>query len=385
MLQSKTLFERAGKVIPGSNNRTTLHINPYVPYASSGMGAKITDEDDHTCVDFNNNYTSLVHGYGNQNIKNAVVEVLENGFSFGLPTRYEVQLAEALTSRLVNSDQWRFTNSGTEAVMQGIRIARAFTKRDVLVRFEGCYHGTYDAVVGLKEPGVVSNMQQNVVSLPVGNFEEFTKYMNENGAKVAAVLIDLMPNRAGMRRADEDFVHQVRSLTEKNGALMIVDEVISFRLNMAGLQSKYEVIPDLTCVGKIIGGGMPVGGVGGKRHIMDVINPNTVDSVMWGGTFSANPVSMAAGAAAMKDLDEEKITQINQNGDYMRMELNNRGLKATGSGSLMRIWPERDIDEYWWAAYNRGVLLGRNGLMSLSTPMTLEEIDFSIDQLIKAN
>lgn len=376
--RTATLHQRALKVLPGGNTRSTLFIPPNPPYAAHGDGPYVTDVDGHRVIDCNNNYTSLIHGHRHAPILHAVQDALTSGTAFGLPTESEVELATELTRRLPFTEQWRFVNSGTEAVMQAIRIARAYTGRDLLVRFTGSYHGTSDAVVDASAAGIPSSINQAVISVPVGNAAAFSSVIRDHGSRIAAVILDLMPNRAGLTPAETDFVQLVRRSTEANGALLIFDEVITFRSGFGGLQERYEVKPDLTTLGKVIGGGFPVGAVGGRTEVMAVTNPAVSGTIAWGGTFSANPVTMRAGLAALKAYDRAEIESLNTRGNALRQELLQAGIRCSGFGSLIRIFPQ-NMAATWWRAYHEGILLGTNGLIALSTVMD----DMDIEQILQ--
>lgn len=376
------LFARAEQRVPGGSSRTTLFVPPATPFAIEGDGAHVVDADGHTTIDCNNNYTALVHGHRPPAVLRAVDETLSWGVSFGLPTSAEVELAETLTLRLPHIEQWRFGNSGTEAVMQAIRIARAHTGRAVIVRFTGAYHGTYDAVVDPATPGIPANIRDVVIDIPYGDEQAFTDLMHERGQEVAAVLVDLMPNRAGLVPATERFAQLLRARTRACGALLIIDEVISFRLGVNGLQGRYGIEADITTLGKIIGGGFPVGAVGGAAGIMKITDPRQSGHVVWGGTFSANPISMNAGLAALRLLDAPAIAALNDKGDALRDRLNRGGLRATGAGSLLRIWPDEEPERAWWRAYRAGVQIGNGGLMALSTAMVDDDITAIGDRLL---
>jgi glutamate-1-semialdehyde 2,1-aminomutase len=252
--------------------------------------------------------------------------------------------------------------------MQAIRIARAHTGRDLIVRFAGSYHGTSDTVVDVTMPGIPRSIIDSVITLPIGDAEQFKALIRERGRGVAAVLIDLMPNRAGLRPADESFVSLVRELTKAHETLLIIDEVITFRSAYGGLQEIYGVEPDLTTLGKVIGGGFPVGAVGGKAAVMGATNPAVPGTVAWGGTFSANPVTMNAGLTALDHFQQEDIQKLNARGDALREALVQAGVRCSGLGSLIRIFPN-DLNATWRRAYREGLLLGTNGLIALSTAM----------------
>lgn len=377
------LAGRARAVIPSGTSRSTLFVPPAVPMARSGQGAWLTDESGTRILDCNNNYTTLVHGHRFDPIQRAVIEALEEGTSFGLPTRREVVLAEHLRDR-TGHERWRFCNSGTEAVMQAIRCARAVTGRDVIVRFHGSYHGTSDPVTDLDMPGITNAEREAVVVLPQGDRSALRDLFDGSGARIAAVLVDLLPNRAGLQPADPEFVTAVRHLTTRNGSLLIVDEVITFRLALGGLSPGYGITPDLATFGKVIGGGLPIGALAGRADVMAAFDHDSGPRIAWGGTFSANPLSMAAGLAAVEAYDQDAVDRLNDQGDRVRRRLGAAGVAVNGRGSLMRIMESVDVSELWWALYRRGVLAGTNALLALSTPMTDEDLDFAAGAVIDA-
>lgn len=377
------LAARARAVIPSGTSRTTLFVPPAVPMARSGRGAWLTDESGARILDCNNNYTSLVHGHRFEPIERAVTGALKEGTSFGLPTRREVVLAEHLRDR-TGHEQWRFCNSGTEAVMQAIRCARAVTGRDVIVRFHGSYHGTSDPVTDFDKAGITNSEREAVIVLPQGDRSSLRELFDTSGAKIAAVLIDLMPNRAGLQPADPEFVNAVRQLTARNGSLMIVDEVITFRLAVGGLGPTYGITPDLATFGKLIGGGLPVGALAGRTDVMAAFDSKSGPHIAWGGTFSANPLTMAAGLAAVEAYDQAAIDQLNNQGDQVRKRIGAAGVAVNGRGSLMRIVENVEISDLWWGLYRRGVLAGTNALLALSTPMSDEDLDFAADAIVDA-
>ncbi|MGY2002609.1 aminotransferase class III-fold pyridoxal phosphate-dependent enzyme [Blastococcus sp. SYSU DS1024] len=376
------LRDRARRVMPGGNTRSTLFVPPHPPYAVSGRGCVVTDATGHEVVDCNNNYTALIHGHAHPELVAVATEAVAAGSAFGLPTESEVVCAELLSAR-TGLASWRFCNSGTEAVMMALRGARAATGRDLVVRFDGSYHGTYDAVVDPSAPGVPGSVAGSVVTLPQGDGEALAELMRARGTEVAAVLIDLMPNRAGLRPADPAFVELVASLTGRSGALLVVDEVITLRLEVGGLHSRYGIEPDLVTVGKVIGGGFPVGGVGGRREVLDAFSPLSDGAVSWGGTFSANPVTMRTGTATLRLFGTAEVAALNARGDRLREQLAARGVPVSGSGSLVRLLLP-DPGATWWRLYERGVLAGTNGLLALSTAMTDDDVDTVRDVVLEA-
>ena len=367
------LYQRAVGVMPGGNTRSTLFVAPHPPYAVRGKGAEVTDVNGHVTIDCNNNYTALIHGHADPEILDVARDVAVDGTAFGLPTRYEVEMAEVLRDRTSGIAQWRFCNSGTEAVMMLIRAARSHTGRDIIVRFEGSYHGTYDAVVSPSAKGVPTALCDTIIEIPQGDVDAVERALRQHPGRVAAVLIDLMPNRAGLNPAlSEDIVRLVQ-LTREHGVLLAVDEVITFRLEHGGLHSRYGLTPDLISLGKVIGGGFPVGAVGGSAEILASFSPLNDGPVAWGGTFSANPVTMAAGLVALRRFTPSVITDLNARGDALRARLNEHGVTANGSGSLIRLIAD-DARATWWDLYRAGVLVGTNGLLALSTAMTEEHL-----------
>lgn len=377
------LADRARAVMPAGNTRTTVFVPPTPPFAQSGSGAWVTDQLGHRVIDCNNNYTALIHGHADPHVLDAVSGVIGSGTAFGLPTATEVALAEHLAER-TSLDRWRFSNSGTEAVMTALRGARAYTGRDKILRFSGSYHGTTDAVVDAAAPGVPHSISESVVVVEQGDQAGFDAALAAHGDDLAAVLIDLMPNRAGLRPADPEFVSHVRSATSARGILMIVDEVITFRLGVGGLHSTYEIEPDLVTLGKVIGGGFPVGALGGRAEVMDVFNPTASRSVGWGGTFSANPITMTAGLVALQHYGAEQVAALNRLGDDLRARLTSLGVAVSGRGSLSRIRESVDPGELWWRLYQSGVMAGTNGLLALSTPMTNDDVVLIADAVATA-
>jgi glutamate-1-semialdehyde 2,1-aminomutase len=373
------LRARAVKSLPGGITRSTVFVPPHPPYVAKGAGARITDIEGHVAIDANNNYTSLIHGHAHPEITAVAIEAVKSGSAFGLPTQAEIELAERLQSR-TNLEQWRFCNSGTEAVMMAIRCARAYTRRDIIVRFSGSYHGTSDSVVDVGAAGIPAVQKECVTVLPQGDAVAFESTMDQIGSRVAAVLIDLMPNRAGLVPADPEFVSLVRRRTAEHGALMIVDEVITFRVAFGGMSTRYGLRPDIMTVGKIIGGGFPAGGIGGSADVLRSFQPLAQSPVGWGGTFSANPVTMRAGCVALDLFDQSAVSALNAAGDALRKRLNDSGVAAAGSGSLLRL-PLKGND--WWPLYDRGLLVGTNGLMALSTPMSASDLELVGNIVIK--
>lgn len=372
-MSTADLYARASRVMPGGNTRSTLFVAPHPPYAVAGERARVTDSNGHRTIDCNNNYTALIHGHADPEILAAATRAAAGGTAFGLPTASEVEMAETLSQR-TGLPRWRFCNSGTEAVMMMVRGARAHTRRDLVVRFAGSYHGTYDGVVATDAPGVPQSAAEASIELPQNDVDALADAMARHGDRVAVILLDLMPNRAGLRPVSQDFAAAAQRLARHHGALLAVDEVISFRLGEGGLHRDYGLVPDLVSLGKIIGGGFPVGAVGGRADVLDAFSPLGCGPVTWGGTFSANPVTMAAGLVALQRFSGSVIDDLNARGDGLRRRLSDAGVRVHGRGSLLRLHVE-DATATWWRLYEAGVLAGTNGLLALSTVMTDEDVD----------
>ena len=396
--RSQKLYDRALTSLPGGNTRTTVFMKPYPIYAARGEGCRVFDVDGNEYIDCINNFTSLIHGHAHPALVAAATRQLALGSAFGLPTESEIDLAELLASRLPSVEQVRFTNSGTEAVMMALKAARAFTGRPKIAKCEGAYHGSYDYAEVSLDPtpeawgrnapvsvayakGTPDNVLADVVTIPFNDAEAAVSLIREHGAELACVLVDPMPNRAGLAPADKAYLEALRRVTREVGALLIFDEVITFRLGYRGAQGFWNIDPDLTTLGKIIGGGFPVGAVGGKREFMAVFDPSSGKPALpHGGTFSANPVTMRAGIAAMELLDDAAFARLDTIGEAVRGGIDDafrrHGVpgRTVGLGSLLKIhFADRPVRDYRsaylteqeaqrQAIFNRGLLnRGRAG------------------------
>jgi glutamate-1-semialdehyde 2,1-aminomutase len=419
--RSHSLHDRALASLPGGNTRTTVFMKPYPIYAERGGGCRVWDVDGNEFIDCINNFTSLIHGHAHPALIEAATRQFSLGSAFGMPTESEIDLAELLASRLPSVDQVRFANSGTEAVMMALKAARAFTGRPKIAKCEGAYHGSYDYAEVSLDPtpelwgrnapvsvayakGTPDTVLADVVTIPFNDTEAAVSLIRGHGAELACVLVDPMPNRAGLAPADQTYLEGLRQITREVGALLIFDEVITFRLGYRGAQGLWGIDPDLTTLGKIIGGGFPVGAIAGRRDYMAVFDPRSGKPALpHGGTFSANPVTMRAGLAAMELLDEAAFARLDVIGEAVRTGIDEAFRRSgvpggtVGLGSLLKIhFADRPIRDYR-SAYtteqeaqrqaifnrallNRGVLAAGYGLMALSTPMT----DVDIDTIVAA-
>jgi glutamate-1-semialdehyde 2,1-aminomutase len=373
-----SLHQRALAALPGGNTRTTVFVPPRPPYAVRGEGCELIDADGRRVLDLLNNYTALVHGHARAEVVEAAVDAVRGGSCFGLPTEHEIELAERLRARIPSVAKWRFTNSGSEAVMMAIRLARAATGRSAILRFQGAYHGSYDAAMQPPARGVPASVEGEIVTVGIGDRDGLQAALAEHGPRLACVLFDAMPNRAGLRPAAPEFVSVLREQTRRHGVLLVMDEVITLRLVFGGLQERYGIEPDITTVGKVIGGGFPIGGVGGREELMSLFDPRRPDAIGHGGTFNANPVSMRAGAVSLDLLTAEEIARINALGERLREGLAQRGWDVSGQGSLLQVRAE-DQQALWWSLYEEGVLIAANGLICTSTAMDETSIERALD------
>jgi glutamate-1-semialdehyde 2,1-aminomutase len=422
--RSRALFEEAQRVLPGGNTRTTIFIDPYPFYAVRGAGPRIWDADAHERLDFNGNYTSLILGHAPPSVVAVVRELAERGLSFPGPSEHEIRLAEALARRVPSCERIRFTNSGTEATMLAIRGARAFTGRSKVAKFEGSYHGTHDWVqVSITPPvegagsrrrpkpvaagaGVPPVVLKNVVVLPWNQPEACLRLIEKHAGNLAAVICEPVQGAAGVIPAADGLLAALREVTARHGIVLVFDEVITFRLSPGGAQALYDVTPDMTTFGKIIGGGLAVGAFGGRADIMGVFDPRGgKPKVAQGGTFNANPLTMAAGLATLEALTAEAYAHLDRLGEALRAKVRAlfgaRGTKAqvTGVGSLFCLhWtskrpivdfrssrptdPEQPLRTYV-GLLNEGILLSQRGMGAVSVPMGDAEVDRFVGALGK--
>lgn len=384
-------------LLPGGYGRSAYDVGGVTPYAVRGQGWKLWDDRGRELIDANGNFTTLVHGNAHPEICEAAETALRRGASWGIPNEDEWQLADSVLSRMPGLGQVRFTNSGTEAVMSAVRLARAVTGRSGIAMTRDGYHGSSDVALLASGPsrGVPAGVEADVSLVPLNDREALRRLFTEGGSSIAALILDLLPNKAGLIAIDPDFVAEARALTSDAGALLIIDEVISFRLGPEGLAGRYGVIPDLSTVGKIIGGGFPIGAVAGRDEVMEAFDPRVPGSIVHSGTFSGNPVSAAAGAAALRLLDKDSISRLNHLGERARAQARRRldplGWEVRGAGSLLRPFPlgVTKVDaptqqRLWWAAYDRGLVLSSANLAALSTPMDIAVVDDLVDRLVSA-
>ena len=359
---SKAIYERAVDVLTGGVSRNTIFRKPHPYYVASANGSFIKDIDGIERLDFANNMASLVHGHSHPAIVSAVTEQLQKGSAYTMGTEAEVLYAELLIGRSPEFEKIRFMNSGTEAVMTMIKASRAYTGKPKIAKAEGAYHGTYDYAEisqtsnpsnwgDINKPNAVPVVEgtpqkilDDVVIFPFNDIERTIHLLDQNADQIACVLIDPVPHRIGLFPATSEFIEAIYKWTRKNNSLLVFDEVVSYRVNFAGAQCSYSIKPDLTALGKIIGGGFPVGAVAGKAEIMKVLDPRaTFLKHPHSGTFSANPISMTAGRVAMEMFDEKAVLKLNTLAMTARKQIEESikiadvPMCITGAGSMFKL------------------------------------------------
>jgi glutamate-1-semialdehyde 2,1-aminomutase len=416
-LKSAALFDRARQVLPGGVSRNTLLYGGPLLYAHHGKGCRVVDVDGVERIDFANNVASHIHGHAFEPIVRAVGEQLQRGTAFTMATEAEVRFAEHLCGRSPAFEKIRFLNSGTEAVMAGMKAARAFTGRSKMAKIEGCYHGAYDYAEVSQAPdpenwgsldrpsavplarGTPDGLVADVVILPFNEAAKAVAVLDAHKDDIAGVIVDPIPHRVGLVPVSANFVEALRDWTSANNALLMFDEVITFRTEVGGMQSRFDVRPDLTAMGKLIGGGFPVGALAGSDEVMDVFAQGDNGlRLPLSGTFSANPITMTAGNAALIHYGEAEVTRLNalaedaRNGLREAIRIADVAASITGDGSLLRIHlmpdapnnyreaylsPEekRALDALIATLYENGVMMIHTGAAALSTPMKQAEID----------
>lgn len=393
---STALFGQLEDLLPGANTRTTTHYDPLPLALDHGDGYRVWDVDGNEYIDLLNNYTAFVHGHAHPQITEAITDALHRGTGFPAPIALQRSLAERIRARFASIELLRFTNSGSEAVMMAVRAARAFTGRDEIVVAAGSYHGSWDQVSEIPEdaqapmlapPGVPEVVSSLIHVVAHNDPEDLHRVMTERGERIAAVLLEPVLGHV-IEPTDRAFLAAARELADRRGALLILDEVVSARLNEGGLQRELAINPDLTTLGKIIGGGLPVGAFGGRAAVMSTFDPRRADRIEHHGTFNGNPLTMAAGCASLDLLPQGEIDRINALGDRLA-----RGARAAAAaaelpltvssyGSLVNYrGPVPLLQRVHRAALGDGLYIAPRGMMNVSTPMTEDVIDAVIETL----
>lgn len=421
--KSEQLSHRARKVFPGGDTRASAHYGPYPLVMDKAQGCHLYDVDGHEIIDFMNNFTSLIHGHAHPAVVQAVSEQVALGSAYAAPSLNQIELAELIAERISSIEQLRFCSSGSEATLMALRCARAHTGRQKIMKMEGGYHGSYElAEVSLVpyperrgaldhpislplDKSIPDSVLEDTVVCPYNEPELAKALIREHADELAAVIVEPVLGSMGMVAATAEFLRALRSETEKQAIVLIFDEVITLRLSGGGAQAIHGIAPDLTSMGKIIGGGLPVGAIGGKRELMQIFSPDSRESVFHASTFSGNALTMAAGFAAMSHFTDTEAKRLNWLGDKLRegfnLILHQNGIfgQAIGSGSLTNLHltdePLHDSRDALAGMAGAGHIsrllhLGmlRRGIMSasrlmycISTPMGEDEVTAAITAL----
>lgn len=421
--KSRELTEKAKKYLPGGDTRSAAYYKPYPAYMTRGTGCRVYDADGHEYIDFVNNYTSMIHGHAHPKIVEAVTEQVKLGTAYAAPTENQMQLAKMICERVPSVDELRFCSGGSEATMMAVRAARAFTGKQRIIKMEGGYHGNHDMgemslipipteAGPIEEPitlpldrGIASSAVDDITVTPFNAPEITEKIVKKHKDSIAALIMEPMLGSMGMIAPQPGLLEEMRRITKENDILLIFDEVITLRLAPGGAQEMFGVYPDLTAMGKIIGGGLPVGAFGGRRDIMEMFNPETPGALMHSATFNGNPLTMAAGIVAVTELKPEVYDRINKLGDRLRSGFNTAleevGIRghAVGMGSLLNLHltsaPPQSGREAVMGLFEAGpvpmlihLTMLRHGIFAagrqmycISTPMTENEIDQAVDSL----
>lgn len=416
--KSRAIWEDAKNYLPGGDSRNSIFWEPYPFFVESSSGCHVIDADGNDRVDFINTMTTMILGHAPKVVMQAVKEQLSKGVAYNAPNEHQVKLAKTLCQRIPSFDLVRFTNSGTEATLNTLRAARAFTGKSRFAKAEGGYHGTHDAVtVSLRvnpelageaekptalpsSAGIPEGVVDQVLVIPYNDTQASLKLLEENKDQLAAVIVEPVMGSVGMVPTTTEFLAMLREFTQANGIILIFDEVISFRVAPGGSQQYYGITPDMTALGKIIGGGFPVGAFGGRRDIMEQYDPTIGPAVSHAGTFNANPVTMVAGSVTLDQLTPEVYRRLAELTEELR-----KGLRSvcaelevpaqiTGLGSLFGIhFAEGEIRNYrdvaagnsslrhqmFLGMMNEGFLTASNLVGGLSTEMGEPEIDSFVD------
>ena len=415
---SRVLHERAVKAMPGGTTRTTTYFDPYPLYIDRGEGCRVWDADGTERIDMLGNYTAMILGHAHPKVVEAINRQAARGTAFAAANPIEVELATMLCERVPSLELVRFCNSGTEATMFAMRLARAFTGRPNIARIEGGYHGTHDYAEvsthpALSEAGPADRPTarpdsigtpqwavRNTVVLPFNNPDAAERILREEAEYVAAVILEPIIGAGGVIASTPEFLERLRSVTGELGMLLIFDEVISLRVAPGGAQQLYGITPDLTTLGKIIGGGLPVAAFGGRADVMELMDPRREPNLPQGGTYNGNPLGMAAGVAALKELTPDVYEDLNRKGARVKDQLTevfaSHGLPAqvNAAGSLLAIHftdvpvvdyrtkataNQKISHDFFLALVNHGVLMAPRAMGALSTPMAEQDIQEFVD------
>ena len=346
--KSESLFKKANKLIPGGVNspvRAFRSVDASPLFIARASGSKIYDADGHEYIDYVSSWGPMILGHGHPAVIRAISRAARKGTSYGAPTETEIRMAEMIRRAIPSVEMVRMVSSGTEAVMSAIRLARGFTGREKIIKFEGCYHGHADsllvkagsgvATLGIPgSPGVPAKLAELTINLPFNDSAAVRSAVDRYGDEIACVIVEPVAGNMGVVPPRPGFLEELRKITDSRGIVLIFDEVITgFRLTYGGYQNLIGIVPDLTCLGKIIGGGLPVGAFGGKKKIMEMLAP--LGPVYQAGTLSGNPLAMAAGVTTLKLLRDDRTL-------YDRID----GMAVTLCGEMKRLFAEKGLPAF---------------------------------------
>lgn len=397
---SAAMAVRARRVLPGGDTRSGTWFAPYPPVISTGRGSELVDVDGNRYVDFLYNYTSLILGHAHPAVVDAIASVAARGTAYAAPTELQVELAERLVSRLPSAERVRFCNSGTEAAILASRCARAATGRPLIAKIARGYHGSYDALdVRLVDPDRPPRdlaPQPATRVLELNDPDRALAILEDEADRLAAVVVEPVMAHSGLITVPLGFLHALRELTERAGALLVLDEVVTFRLGPGGLQREFALDPDLTMLGKIIGGGVPIGAIAGRAKFLDLFDPSRVGSVPHSGTYNGNPLAMAAGIATLDLLDADAYVRLHTLGQRLAdglvavSERSGQPFRVRSAGSLVQVdfsahvphdgAEDGDLAQerhqlFHVGLVNRGFLTAPRGELVVSLATTEAEID----------
>jgi glutamate-1-semialdehyde 2,1-aminomutase len=397
--KSAQLTKRAERVMPGGDTRTTTYYRPYPLTLKRGEGPFVWDVDGNKYIDLIGNYTSLVHGNAYPPIVEAVSKAVRDGSSWPARSEAQIELATVLCERVESVDRVRFCNSGTEAGMLAAHVARRLTGRKLILMARYGYHGSYDDL----EIGLAGQDGERTMLADFGEATVFEALLYERGSEIAAVFLEPILGSAGIVEPPAEFLGRVAEAAHSAGAMFVVDEVITLRLAEGGGQQIFDVKPDLTMFGKIIGGGFPVGALGGSEEVMSAFDPRNRGTIFHSGTFNGNPVTCAAGVVSVRELTQARIDKMAKQAERLAAELT----RAAGQvglpfsvrhyGSLMNVFflkepppatiareDARAIASFHLAALNQGLFLAPRGMIALSTVITDEVLNEICERAAKA-
>tara|TARA_B100000029_G_scaffold191601_2_gene189494 strand:- start:20891 stop:22189 length:1299 start_codon:yes stop_codon:yes gene_type:complete len=417
---SEKLFKEASEIIPGGVNspvRSFGAVGGKPIFIKKAMGPYLFDEDGNKYIDYVGSFGPLIFGHSNEEIINAASEAMGKGTTFGACHKDEIKLAKLITETIPSMEMVRLTNSGTEATMSCIRLARAFTRKDKIIKFQGCYHGHADYLLVKagsgastfgtpSSPGVPDEFSKNTLLAEFNDIESVRNVFAKNPNSIAAIILEPVPANMGTVLPNTEFLREIKKIAHENKTLMIFDEVVSgYRISLGGAQEHFDVQPDMTCIGKIIGGGFPVGAFGGRKEIMSMLSP--MGPVYQAGTLSGNPVGVAAGIKTIELLIESSpnlYKELNEKASYIKEKFDNEkfaNIRINQIGSMLTFFfSKNSINNYsdviscdnglYGKFFNlllsKGIMLPPSQFetMFVSTAHNYKDLDYTIDKCIES-